>query len=162
MRLLRKFLGLTPVERRVLLKATFLLTAVQLTLGRVPFTTLRRLVTGDAANGGRAPGDRQGFADTVVWAVTAASRRVPGRTTCLSQALTVQALLARNGCPSRLQVGVVRDKQGAVEGHAWVECEGRVLIGGTPAEIGNFTPLAAFDVETAFRLRAIETLQGGR
>jgi hypothetical protein len=161
MRLLRKFLGLTPVERRVLLKATFLLTVIQLALGRVPFTTLRRLVTGDAANGGRAP-DRPGFADTVVWAVTAASRRVPGRTTCLSQALTVQALLARNGYPSRLQVGVVRGKQGAVEGHAWVECEGRVLIGGTPAEVGNFTPLAAFDVDTAFRLRAIETLQGGR
>ena len=162
MRLLRRFFGLTSVERRVLVKATLLLALIQLGLGRLPFTVLRRLVTGDTTNGGRLSADRQGFADAVVWAVTAASRRVPGRTTCLSQALTAQALLARNGYPSRLQFGVVRGTRGEVEGHAWVECEGRVLIGGTPVEVGKFTPLAAFDVETAFRLRAIETPQGGR
>ena len=162
MRLLRKFLALAPVERRLLVKATCLLTLVQLGLGRVPFTMLRRLVLRDTGDGGRpADGQRQ-FADLVVWAVTAASRRVPGRTTCLSRALTVQALLARSGCPSRLHVGVIRGKQGEVEGHAWVECEGRILIGGTASEIGQFTPLAAFDVETALRLRAIATLQEGR
>jgi len=145
MRLLRKFLALAPVERRLLVKATCLLTLVQLGLGRVPFTMLRRLVLRDTGDGGRpADGQRQ-FADLVVWAVTAASRRVPGRTTCLSRALTVQALLARSGYPSRLHVGVIRGKQGEVEGHSWVECEGQILIGGTASEIGQFTPLAALE-----------------
>lgn len=163
MRLLRKFLALAPVERRLLVKATCLLAMVQLGLGRVPFTMLRRrLVTRHTGDGGRpADGQRQ-FADLVVWAVTAASRRVPGRTTCLSRALTVQALLARGGCPSRLHVGVIRGKQGEVEGHAWVECEGRILIGGAASEIGQFTPLAAFEVETALRLQAVATLPEGR
>jgi hypothetical protein len=162
MRLLRKFLTLAPVERRLLVKATCLLAVVQLGLGRVPFTMLRRLVTRDARDRARLAGGPRGFAGLVVWAVTAASRRVPGRTTCLSRALTVQALLARSGYPSRLHVGVIRGKQGEVEGHAWVECEGRILIGGTASEIGQFTPLAAFDVETALRLQAAATLQEGR
>lgn len=162
MRLLRRFLALSPAERRLLVRATVLLTLIQLGLGRMSFTVLRRLVTRDAGNGGRSAEDPHAFADLVVWAVTAASLRVPGRTTCLSRALAVQALLARRGFPSRLQVGVVRDKQGEVEGHAWVECKGRILIGGTPWEIGQFTPLAAFDVETAVRLRPVATLQEGR
>jgi len=162
MRLLRKFLTLAPVERRLLLKATCLLTVVQVGLGRVPFTMLRRLLTRDARDRNRLAGGHPGFADLVAWAVTAASRRVPGRTTCLSRALTVQALLARSGYPSRLRVGVLRGKQGEVEGHAWVECEGRILIGGTASEIGQFTPLAAFDVETAVRLQTAATLQEGR
>jgi len=52
---------------------------------------------------------------------------------------------------------VIRGKQGKVEGHAWVACEGRSLIGGTPSEIGQFTPLAVFDIQApAFSLRAVD------
>ena len=162
MRLLRSFLALSPVERRLLVKATALLALIQLGLGRISFTTLRRLVTPDVDGGRRSIGDGRAFADLVSWAVTAASLRVPSRTTCLSRALAVQALLARYGLPSRLQVGVLRARPGEVEGHAWVECEGRVVIGGTPPEIRQFTPLAAFEVEAAFRLRPVPTLQEGR
>ncbi len=147
MRLLRSFLALTPLERRVLMKASALLALIQLGLGRLPFTVLRRVVTGGVAGHDRLPGDRHEYAAAVAWAVLAASRRVPGPTTCLSRALTAQAMLARHGCPSRLQLGVTRGKQGEVEGHAWVECEGRILLGGTPEEISQFTRLAAFDVE---------------
>jgi len=162
MRLLRRFLALTLDERLVLIKATFWLAVVQLALGRLRFVTLHRLVTRGGRSGVRLSCDRV-VADQVVWAVTVAGRYVPGPTTCLSRALTVQGMLARLGYPSRLHVGVVRGKHGEVEGHAWVECEGRILIGGTASEIGNFSPLAVFDVEPgAFRLRAIETLQGSR
>jgi hypothetical protein len=162
MRPLRKFLALAPIERRVLVKASVLLALIQVGLGRMPFTVLRRLITPGATNEGRRRGDSREYADAVAWAVMAASRRVPGATTCLSRALTVQAMLARGGCPSRLQVGVSRGKRGEVEGHAWVEYQGRILIGGTPDEIAQFTRLAAFDVEAALRLRAIVRPQEGR
>lgn len=163
MRLLRKFLALSPVERRLLVKATLLLAVVQLGLGRVPFTVLRRLVTRVKANGRRSVVGPRAFADQVVWAVTAASHRVPGPTTCLSRALSVQVLLARGGYPSRLHVGVLRGKQGEVEGHAWVECDGRILIGGSASEIGVFTPLAVFEIaNTALKLRPVATLQEGQ
>src|SRR5690349_17801779 len=143
MPLLRSFLALTPLQRRVLVKASALLTLVQLGLGRLPFTLLRRFITSTAA---RRPGPdhpRQ-YAETVAWAVVAASRRAPGRSSCLSRALTVQALLARAGCPSRLHVGVMRGLEGSVEGHAWVEYEDRILIGGSAEEIAQFSRLAAF------------------
>jgi Transglutaminase-like superfamily len=162
MPLLRSFLALTPLQRRVLIKASALLTLVQLGLGRLPFTFLRRAITPGAAGTRPIRSDARLYAETVAWAVSAASRRMPGRSTCLSRALTVQAMLAGAGCPSRLQVGVMRGPQGAVEGHAWVEYEGRVLIGGSADEIAQFSRLAAFDVEATLRLQALVTPQGGR
>jgi hypothetical protein len=163
MRLLRKFLALSAMERRLLVEATLLVAVIQLGLGRLPFTMLRRVVTRVRGNGRRPVVGPRVFADQVVWAVTAASHRVPGPTTCLSRALAVQVLLARGGYPSRLHVGVVRGKQGEVDGHAWVECEGRILIGGSASEIGEFTPLAVFEVEnTAPNLQPVATLQEGR
>ena len=163
MRLLRRFLALPPMERRLLVKATLLLAVVQLGLGRVPFTVLRRLAPRVTGTGRRPVVDRRKYADQVVWGVTAASHRVPGPTTCLSLALTVQVLLARGGYPSRLHVGVIRGKQGEVDGHAWVECDGRILIGGSASEVAAFTPLTVFEVEsTAPKLRPMATAPEGR
>jgi hypothetical protein len=91
--------------------------------------------------------DDRRLTDQVLWAVTVASGRAPRWTTCLSQALTVQAMLARRGLSSRLHVGVVRGDHGELEGHAWVEREGRIVIGGSAAEVARFSPLATFDVD---------------
>jgi hypothetical protein len=147
MRLLHRFLTLAADERRLLVKASFLLAMIRLGLGLVPFTTLRRMAVGRTRSGGRsANGDRL-RADQIVWAVTVISDRVPGWTTCLSRALTVHAMLARSGHPSRLHVGVVRGRHRELEGHAWVEREGRILIGGSASEVAHFARLAAFDVE---------------
>jgi hypothetical protein len=161
MRLLRSFLALTPLERRVLVKATLLLTLIKLGLGRLPFTLLRRLVAADVATGTRREHEPH-FAEVVAWAVAAANQRVPGRGTCLTQAMAAQALLSWNGYPSRLQVGVARGAGGQVEGHAWVEYEGRIVVGGTKSEVSRYTPLAAFDAERAIELRAIEPLRSHR
>jgi Transglutaminase-like superfamily len=162
MRLLRNFLALSRDERRLLIRAALLTTVVQVLLGRLPFTMLRRLVTGGRRNDSQGAAGDPMLASQVVWAVTAASRRVPGPATCLSRALTVHAMLLRRGCPSRLHIGVVRGGQGELEGHAWVESKGRVLIGGTASEIGRFTPLAAFDAETASAQGTVGTVQAGR
>jgi hypothetical protein len=159
MRLLRRFLRLAPDERRILVRATVLLAVIHVGLGRLPFTMLRRLVTSRRRRAPLVAGNRA-LADQVVWAVTAASDRIPGPPTCLSRALTVQSMLVRRGYPSRLHVGVARGKQGKVEGHAWVESEGRILIGGTASNIGQFTRLAAFDVEPPLELPAVGTPQG--
>ena len=119
-----------------------MLAVIQLGLGRISFRRLRRLLT-------RSPRARHqaavspGFMDSVSWAVTAASRRMPGAPMCLSQALAVQVMLARRGFASRLRVGVARGGLGQVEGHAWVEHEGRVLIGGAAMRVDSFTPILA-------------------
>ena len=147
MRLLHRFLTLAADERRLLMKVSFLLVIIRLGLGLVPFTMLRRVVVGQTRSAGWLANSDRSLADQIVWAVTATSGRVPGWTTCLSRALAVHAMLARRGCPSSLHVGVVHGKCGALEGHAWVEREGRILIGGATSEIAHFARLAAFDVE---------------
>jgi Transglutaminase-like superfamily len=162
MRLLPKFLALSRDERRLLIRATLLTSVVQVSLGRLPFTMLRRLVTGGRRNDNKGAAGDPMLATQVVWAVTAASRRVPGSATCLSRALTVHAMLLRRGYPSCLHIGVIRSGQGELEGHAWVESEGRILIGGTASEIGHFTPLAAFGAETAVTQGTVGTVQAGR
>lgn len=71
--------------------------------------------------------------ERVVWAVRAASARIP-RATCLTQALAVRLMLQRRGLPALLRIGVARSAEKGVEGHAWIECQGRIIIGQSEPE----------------------------
>jgi hypothetical protein len=62
-------------------------------------------------------------------AVRLVSRFVPSAT-CLIQALAVRTLLRLRGQNSKLQIGVTRDENQKFLAHAWIEVEGRVVIGG--------------------------------
>ena len=166
---LNKFLRLSRGERRLLVRAAFLLALIRLAQGRVPFRRLRRLVVRRPRHGAASAAGDPRLIDQVIWAVTAVSRRTGEWTTCLTQALTAQALLARYGYASRLHVGVGRGDQGELEGHAWLERDGRVLIGGSLADVQRFSPLTVFDVEDTNQpgsdnthWPAVGTLQGGR
>lgn len=81
----------------------------------------------------------------IAWAVTRASRAVPGAA-CLTQALAAQVLLERHGFPARVQVGVRRSDGAQLLAHAWVESDGRILLGGT--DLSGYTPLAVLERET--------------
>lgn len=75
-------------------------------------------------------------------AVRRAARLVP-RASCLTQALVLQRVLARQGQECALFLGVDRrdsspSKQRKFEAHAWIEWQGRVLIGG---DVSRWTPL---------------------
>jgi|CXWL01.1.fsa_nt_gi hypothetical protein len=61
-------------------------------------------------------------------AATAGSWVVDRRRPCLPVALATQILLARQGFQAVLRIGVQRS-EGAIEGHAWVECAGRCIVG---------------------------------
>jgi hypothetical protein len=76
--------------------------------------------------------------ERIAWAVEKVARIVP-RTTCLTQALAVQALLSRIGYASQLSIGVAKDKKGQLVAHAWVKSQGKVVIGGSEFK---YTPLA--------------------
>jgi hypothetical protein len=68
---------------------------------------------------------------TLAWAVRTAARRVPFAS-CLTQALALDALLTEVDLEASVVIGVARRPDGSFEAHAWVEHEGRVLIGGVP------------------------------
>jgi hypothetical protein len=77
--------------------------------------------------------------DRLTWAVETVSRFVPAAT-CLTQALAAQVLLTRRGRAARLHIGVSKAEGRKLEAHAWVESQGRVVIGGSGLE--RYTVLA--------------------
>ncbi len=119
MRDLAVFRALPDEDRRLLFEAFVATVMFRLALYFFSIERLRRLA------GRRGHGTRP--VDRIVWAARAAARRVPG-TTCLSSALALQRLLTANAQASELHIGVTRDG-GKFEAHAWVEQEGRILIG---------------------------------
>lgn len=131
-------------ERRLLAKAALLLGAIRVGLWMFPFRTLRDVLDKAVTFHRVREMDTQ-TADTVVWAVEAAARHMPGFNTCLTKALAAQVLLSRRGRPTLLRIGVVRSAEGKFEAHAWVESEGRVVIGGY--ELERYTPLATLEGE---------------
>jgi hypothetical protein len=125
------------LSRRVwrrLLTAFVVLAVIRAALWLLPFPSVQRLVR---RLGRRSPRAREPLSLPLVEgravAIRLASRLVP-RATCLTQALGLQVLLARSGTPSELRLGVAHGDGGALSAHAWLECQGRVVIGGRELE----------------------------
>jgi hypothetical protein len=137
MRRLRKFLRLSVAEQRLLSKAALLLGMIGLGLKLLPFRTLRRLVDRLSKPVGKA----RFSIEQVSWAVELAGCYVPG--TCLSRALAAQVLLARQGHPAVLHIGVLRERKSQFMAHAWLESGGQVVIGGY--ELDLYAPLATLE-----------------
>jgi hypothetical protein len=147
MQLLGKFLRLTTAERGLLVKAALLLEAIKLGMRLLPFRTVQRLLdqAAEAVSVRPRHADRLSV-EKIAWAVETASRRTPGVKTCLAQAMTAQVLLARNGHPSLLRIGVAKGEREQFRAHAWLESQGKVVVGGS--HVGRYTPLVAFGQDT--------------
>jgi len=138
-----RFFRLPSVERRILIKAVTLLWVVRIGLWILPFQRLRTLLSMKAPTiGGTKPVPLR--AERIARCVKVMSRFVPAAT-CLAQSLVTVKLLEDAGLPASLRIGVARDKSGELEAHAWVESKGRVIIGGTHADLQRFTVLHAVE-----------------
>ncbi len=133
---LGKFFGLPAWERRLLLRAIATLGVARLTLKLLPFARVRRLLT--PRPGGSAQPNITPLA--VRWAITHAQRIIPDAT-CLPQAVTAEALLARGGHPAVLRIGVTKRAAKGFVAHAWVESGNRIIVGDLPEGLGEFAHL---------------------
>jgi hypothetical protein len=111
---------LAPAEWRTLLRAWLLLVVAPLLLRVVSLPRL--LASRPAVFGAALPIER------VAWLVGVAARYAPSAG-CLPVALVTARLLARQGTPATLRIGIARDA-GHLSAHAWLEREGRVLGAG--------------------------------
>lgn len=145
MELLHRFRRLPSPYRNLLVKSVLLLGLVRVGLRLLPFQTLRRLLARMMRAHAESLGGSQASLWQVVWAVTVASRYFPAAT-CLTQALATQVLLSCRGHPASLRVGVARGDAGEFQAHAWVEYEGKVVIGGIKA-LSRYTPLLSLGGE---------------
>ena len=135
-----KYRKLPVGDRRLLWQAWRLLATVRVGLWLLPFARLRKALERRSATSGESPPTSPRVSsETIAWAVNVASDYVPGTDTCLPQALTAQCLLARHGHPAELCFGVARDEQDSFKAHAWVESDGKVVIGAR--ELERFTPM---------------------
>jgi hypothetical protein len=142
---LSRVLRLPASEQWLLIKAVVLLQVISLGMGLLPFRMLRRLLR--SAQKVRAGSSRTNrvSAERIAGAVEAANRHLPGEKTCLTQALAAQTLLVRQGYPALLHIGAAKGEEGQLQAHAWVESEGRVVIGGH--DLDRYAPLVALKTE---------------
>jgi Transglutaminase-like superfamily len=140
---LQKFVHTKRADQVLLVQAALLLAAVRVSMFVLPFHSLRSLVDWAAQPPLRLRRTEQMSVGQIAWAINVASDYVPRAATCLPRALAGQVLLGRYGFPAQVHIGIARAANGLVEGHAWVESEGSVVIGGS--RLDHFTPIAAFE-----------------
>lgn len=80
------------------------------------------------------------YARQVAFGIDRVARFVPGAS-CLTQALAAQWLLTRSGHRSDIRVGVELKTSGRLAAHAWLICNGEVVLGGSEERLARFHPL---------------------
>ena len=135
---LGKLLRLPRSDQRLLVTAVILLPAIKLGMTLLSYRELRSLVD-RAARATRSPRNTpRASPERIAWAVERAGHCVPGAT-CLTQALVAKVLLERRGYSTLVRVGFTRTNGDEPLAHAWVESDGRVVLGGS--ELRQYTPL---------------------
>ena len=145
---LRTFIRLQPGERGLVLRTLFLVAAIRVTLWVLPFQRLQRVV------GSVDPWKHLLVsipADVpiarLVWAVRAASRRIPAAS-CLTQSLALHCLLTRAGYRSEIRIGVTKDMEAGFAAHAWVDYAGHPLLS-DPEEVERYVRLLTMEGKPA-------------
>ncbi len=141
MNALRKFFSLTHTERVLALKCYALVWIVRLSLWLIPFRLLQKALKWFTPKKTVSNNSDPQHAELIVRLVKSASNYVP-RATCLTQALSARLLLLRAGYDAELRLGVMKDEHQNFQAHAWIESEGRVLIGDNN-QLTKYTPLPA-------------------
>lgn len=128
---LLKFTKLPAEEKILFTKAFFLVTAVRLVLWLIPFKLLQKSLAGSFLPETETRQTDWEKIKNIVRAVRSVSRVVPAAT-CLTQALAASLLIRSCGEHSELKIGVAKDEQARFQAHAWLETDGRIIIGKLP------------------------------
>ena len=123
----------TWFEWRLLADATGAMIGVSVAVHLLPYRLWRRI------GARRSIGSASASIEQVVRAVNGASCLVPSGDNCLVRAVTARWLLARHGHVSDLVLGVMRCGSRGVQGHAWLRCDGSIVIGQYGME--TYTPM---------------------
>jgi hypothetical protein len=127
------FLRLTWPDRLLVVESTILLASVWAGLKIVHFPVIRKLTyaySGFLRSG--SPGTREVPPQRIAWAVVRVADHLPMHTTCLVRALAGYAMVRRRGFLPELRIGILPrrlDDSAPLRSHAWIEHDGRVLIG---------------------------------
>ena len=131
----RRIVGLARRHHLVLLRAFIMVLIFRIALTFMRYRRIARYIRVR-----HSPGRKQLGPYIIAWAVRHAARPVPFAH-CLTQALALQYLLARQGSESVIRVGMLAGGDGTIDAHAWVLHEGQVLIGGNDRSLSSYATL---------------------
>jgi len=141
-----KFARLRPAEQWLVVRTFGLVLRVRLALWVLPFRRVREMA--DRLGGRAVPADAKRYsAEDLTSFVFVAASYIP-QASCLTQALVADALLRRYGYEPVLKIGVSRPPGKAFQAHAWVELDGKVVIGQVNT-LEQYTPLPTLGPATA-------------
>ncbi len=125
---LRRFRALERPAQELFLRAVVLLPLVALSLRWRGFRATQAALERFLPKANPEPDAALANKDAAVTAhmVNAADRHGLVHPSCLAKSLTLWWLLGRQGIPSRLRIGIRKEKE-KFEAHAWVECDGVAL-----------------------------------
>jgi hypothetical protein len=138
MRRLAKFFRLSFSDQRLLMRAVLAVVSAKLAIRTLRLPAARAAVKRLERLGWVV---RPARAERIVWAVETAGGAIPGMKNCLVQAVAAEAMLIRAGHPCELRIGAAKNGPRELIAHAWLESEGRVLIG--DFELDRYAPLMA-------------------
>ena len=135
--LLARYHHLPKIRRAILPRAVGTLVIASAAISLLPFGKAIRI-------GSIAPKRRIGVsAEDIVWAVEAASRRMPWRMVCLQKGLAAQRMLRSAGYDAILHYGARHEPDSRdLEAHVWVTIDDRPVMGGGGA--AGFARVATF------------------
>ena len=132
MKKLYRFLKLPRSDQKLFLQAYILMMLVRLGLLLLPFQKLQDLIlkTNELRFLGEANHDVG--AKDIALSVIRSAKLSPGGVKCLAKALTASMLMKTYGLPYKTNIGVAKGEKNNLEAHAWVESEGKIVVGYLP------------------------------
>lgn len=122
-----KFLAWPYPRKKLLFQVLFLLAVIRLGLWLTPSKFWIKSIPGAGLKEDALQTDWIAV-NEVTSLVRLCSRVVP-HATCLTQALAVRIILRRIGQNCTFKLGVDRDEDEKLLAHAWIEVEGKIVIG---------------------------------
>jgi len=139
---LQKYRQLSTADKWLVVRAVFWLGIARIMLAVMSFQRLSERLAADPNETGDQPSSE--FLERVGFAVRAAANNVPWRSNCFPQAIAARMLLRRQGFSTTIHLGVEKDGEGDIAGHAWLTCGETVVVGG--GDLGRYTEMHNFDM----------------
>lgn len=125
---LKAFIRLSLKNKLLVLRIFILLPYYKCKLIFVPVKKIVKKLITDTLNN-QLTEDQERYMLRVAFAVKKISNMLPMKSTCLEKALVLKYLLKEENIPSVLFLGAKRSMSDVFEAHAWLSCNGQVLIG---------------------------------
>ncbi|HEY9621776.1 MAG TPA: lasso peptide biosynthesis B2 protein [Crinalium sp.] len=131
-------------NRYLLLKTLVLLNVIRLGLWLLPFQRLLKLIAYSEQHLSIRPNRQRPSIGKLVWLINTATHHSPGGAKCLARALVAKILFTQFGYSPNFKIGVAKGQENRLEAHAWIEYQGRVVIGHL-SDLSRFIPLPSLE-----------------